>query len=188
MTDREALAYHEAGHAVAHVLADYPFTYVTIETNEKYEGHIKPSGGPSFMLREIICSRKRETVGLIRSMVICLHAGNVAEEIFLGHHAEIESWTDTEEIEEIAKYRSKHPKRWAQHLRRQTRHILMSPEIWENVATVAAALLEKQTLTSEEVHALLKRDYTWGDYCQSIDKTFRAAISEFKLAFPDADV
>ena len=163
MYNREALARHEAGHAVAHILTKTPFDYVTIEANDDNYGHVQPNCGPTIQLWLNLRSRQREISALARDTVINLWAGDVAEEIFLGHPPSIESATDIADIEEIAIARSTQPQVWAQRLKYRTRKMLLNSMAWHYITTVALALLEKQKLTDREIYALLKLDYPWED-------------------------
>jgi ATP-dependent Zn protease len=180
MYDTKALAYHEAGHAVGYVLVGIPFFYVSIVSNDDSYGHVSATGAFKFIVDAQPFSRSRFVTSTARGVVIAGLAGGVAEEIYLGHPPIEPSYIDIRNVEAIARQRSRRPEAWTQNLRRITRNAFRVPRVWNQVEIVATALLEKQTLTSREVFALLERDYPWEVYDQMHEDFVREVVAARK--------
>ncbi len=163
---REVLAYHEAGHAVAKYLLHRPFSYVTIESNERFEGHLGgvafPPGPPARSVAN--------TAALAEDTVLGLFAGPMAA-AYLEEGEEYCWWTLPDDLPGEADYddiEALIPRILKPHyfdsegrFNYQDAHadlftlaLHMVIDFWPYIQAVAAALLEKTTLTADEVWRL----------------------------------
>jgi hypothetical protein len=142
----EAIAYHEAGHAVAALLLHRPLRYVTI-VPDKERG----------ILGYDLTPRRRTS--LEREIMVFL-AGEVAEEEFRGWRNRVGSRSDyakahsyaraiCETAEEAVAYLA-----W---LRVRTANQILGPGPWLIIEAVAAELLVRERLTVAEVRAVRSR-------------------------------
>lgn len=163
MLNKQVTAYHEAGHAIMHVLMDIPFNSVTIIETDDYLGVVKWNMGPSTMLNLNLGSRSREIAALARDAIKVLLAGSLAEEILTGHYNEVGASSDLDEIERIAFYQSRNPEAYIRRIKGDVRQIIK--QNWLDVTKLANVLLEKDTLSSVEVYTLLGKEIrTYRDY------------------------
>jgi hypothetical protein len=174
MTSRalKAVAYHEAGHAVAHVMLDVPVRLATIvpegSTLGQVEGRPMPryitawmdAGGPYY---EEVPLRVRDR---LEREVMCIEAGGIAQAKATRTHegtavtmAHPEFGTvvvdsDLRRIIDIVGRLSvgdgdRVP--YSQWLHARTALLLDRPEVWASVEAVATALLERSQLSGRDV-------------------------------------
>ncbi|HKQ76713.1 MAG TPA: hypothetical protein VJ810_23665 [Blastocatellia bacterium] len=152
----EAIAIHEAGHAViAEILCLNP-EYVTVEPNKKHDGHLK---------RRSVSSPIDRWRGLI-----CDAAGYIAQEL----HGDRRAWweltirddgdTDGAKMRSaIAEHSGDRDQQaeWFDLVTKQSRKILKNPAVWRSVESLAVRLMEKRTIdyveASEVIEAMLGR-------------------------------
>lgn len=146
-TEREGTAYHEAGHAVLHHHLNISFLHVTIvpKTDESL-GHVY-LGYHQFMVNIGRRGFLRET----RRYVLGSMAGPLAEEEFTGSYNADGAGSDNATwhriIGELYGW-----DRWEYHearLKRETRRLVQ--QHWGDIERIACLLLERETLTYEEV-------------------------------------
>lgn len=157
---RVATAYHEAGHAVAHVFFRVPLRKATIKGDEDYLGAVVgeklgrklivgfESGFPTPAQRD-----------RLERQVICLLAGALAERHFTGHRNNRgSSWDDglaTDLLLHLAGGSLTEVPAYARWLRIRASNAMLSPLRWPAVQRVASALLEHETLQAAEIRQLV---------------------------------
>ena len=155
ITPRElrAIAYHEAGHAVAAWRLGLKFRRVTIKSEDDSLGHVLNVRGPKWLNDEI---------GVIGSVRARLHAeryivygmaGQIAEEKFRGHRPHPWTHSDDDRSAIVLAMRAipgsqRTVNAFLHYCFENARDIINSQ--WPQVTAVAAALLAQQTLTYEE--------------------------------------
>jgi hypothetical protein len=185
ISDRELTAYHEAGHAVAHVILHIPFRYVTLRPrSDEAAGRVMcqraspcpPDDSAQYQLEPEGAERAIESLleagqplpaasareSRHDAWCMTLFAGEVA--------AALATWSSDGRPSEHYALRDFW---WQQHVTGSDAHALTevaSPdyldwvggetrslieEYWESVEAVAAALLENSTLSQAEVRALV---------------------------------
>lgn len=155
MINKKITAYHEAGHVVMHILTDVALHDVTIVANddEGFLGAATWNIGPSVALQMNYGSRNREITTLARDCVRISLGGICAEEIAFGRYYEQGAGDDLDSAHYYARVLSRNPDGYVKRQWRETRKMLR--QNWRQVQLVADALLEQQTLTGEDVLALL---------------------------------
>jgi hypothetical protein len=173
--DLRATAYHEAGHAVSSALFDIPFTTVEVFTDAhpqpEAEGSQRPLSG--IVRSDDLCHFKWPVWGLVREdlnrkaaflnadqRIMMLHAGPIAESIYIGHKAPACVGTyDRADIRCICRdlllLTPAATKKRTARLDVATRALLETPSVWDAVVRVAEALLSKNILTQDEVRVLV---------------------------------
>ena len=159
-------AYHEAGHAVMHVLEHIAFKHATIEPDEEAgsSGHVHGSASPKSFQPE--WDNSVRTRLRVESLVRVDLAGQVAEQTFRGRR----SWKqgsqhDLRHTVDMLCYLSADSEildACLHLLFLQTRNILRHPWNWAKLEAVASALLKDKTLTAREVRRIMKEaDEAW---------------------------
>lgn len=106
-SEKLAIAYHEAGHAVMGYLLEVPFEYVTVEENDEFLGHVRFQPDPQDQIdyqcfklirrngfRPLGFGNKRDVLGsprvrsYVESHMLITAAGCVAEFLFKGEDME----------------------------------------------------------------------------------------------------
>lgn len=158
MRCREDAAYHEAGHAVAAVVQGLEVQRATIAADHEEWGCVEvapveddfsPEWDPPEKVKEVLEPR-----------LVTLLAGRVAEELRAGGVALSETdesdWGDRQAVVEFADCLAGGPEQTqtlVDSLIERARELLI--ENWPAVAAVAQALLERETLSGEEVAAAI---------------------------------
>ena len=152
------IAYHEAGHAVMHVLEHIPFRHVTIVPDEESSGHVHGNPQPKSFQPEWDNSTRMERRA--EALVRIDFAGQVAEQILRGR----KSWKQGSQCDlgnavDMLCYLAGGGDTLDAYLHLlllETRNILQQPWNWAMVEAVAAALLRRKTLSAREVRRLSK--------------------------------
>lgn len=131
---KQAVAYHEAGHAYAHLLTRIPFEYVSIKHEEECEGRI--SGG----IKEGF------------SGAFILISGYVSERLYTGRYNMFTARADFKDLFDIWLSDFPKPAEQEKQLIKYARRVLGAR--WEQVKAIAEALLERETLTFEQVDTI----------------------------------
>lgn len=152
MSEKRATAYHEAGHAVAYILLDRKFDYVTIVPGGGFAGHL--SGG----------QYEGKVKRLINKEVIILLAGEVAEQICLGMDGGSFLGGGSNDMIQAEECISRAYRDYdvamerMRELQQETWGLLMQNE--KAIKAVATALMKQKTLTHAQVVATVNRS-TW---------------------------
>jgi ATP-dependent Zn protease len=149
------VAYHEAGHVAVALRERISIREVTIIPGEGYLGLARNYHPPSFF-RAAECgdlsSRHVESYALV-----CL-AGGVAEKRFHGRYDHIGAGADYEAAADMLSRHAGSAEEVSAWLKLQAvraRHVVELE--WETIELIAAALLERKTLTAFAVRSLLKK-------------------------------
>jgi len=156
--DIERVALHEAGHAVAHHVLGIAFDVVTVVPSDDAGtlGHVTTNTGASNLIQLNYGSRNREIAALARDHIICTLAGMAAEDVLLGNIYEAGCRRDVEQAMIDSQYRSRVPHAYFGKRKTDARKLIR--ENTSAVRAVAAALLERQSLTWCEVEAVFRGD------------------------------
>jgi hypothetical protein len=150
----EATAYHEAGHAVAHVLLQVPFRKATIREGDDYLGRVEGYKlGKTFLEKIETGDLSLRDEDRIRRIVITLLAGHEAEQRFTGRKNSVGAASDHSSVVDFLfrVYSPKATEAYMTFLEIRTEEELNAPGVWKGLQTVAAALLDKKTLTATEI-------------------------------------
>jgi ATP-dependent Zn protease len=147
---REATAYHEAGHAVACYVFKHQIKKVSIIPGEGYQGKLHSSGLPEDLVERIV---QRENLSpeeekLLWEKTIISLAGPASECLFTGVYNWRGSMSDRSKANAFAAPLDLTGKDFDE----QAKELMYSN--WKKVEDVAQALLEKQTLTAQQVHEI----------------------------------
>ena len=157
-------AFHEAGHVVAHLAFGIPFAYVTIVESQDNLGHLMQTDGKLAELGSKVCEKFEELENddriYLEHHIMSLFAGGIAES---AHSNEGASGTreDSNEIVSIAEvangtwdWYTLNP--YIEWLFRRTVDWITGYDIWLSVSLIASALIESESLTSDEVRQIVK--------------------------------
>lgn len=160
-TQLRATAFHEAGHAVMHVLAGHRLQLVSIKPGEESHGGTRvvpqfrvPSSGPV----------SPQTVANVEAAVCILLAGweaqrRAAPRTVRGHGA-VEDSRKAVELIDVLSGSDEEVQAWIRLLEVRTRQRVA--HYWRAVTAVATALLEKETLDGPEAGALIHEALRFG--------------------------
>jgi hypothetical protein len=148
MADRKTIAYHEAGHAVAHILLSVPFKVVTIKPDAARgsAGHVAPLAAADDMLATVSDTRQRRRV---ERHLITFCAGGAAEVLLWGDCEGIAGDDVTCSILADLICHSDEEKN-ALFVLSEIRARTIIKAAWAGVVAVADALLEHETLTARK--------------------------------------
>jgi ATP-dependent Zn protease len=159
---REAIAYHEAGHAVAHCLFRVPFRKATITPAEDYLGIVVgyKLGRKLIQGFEIGFPTLRQRDRLERQ-VLCLLAGPICEAHFRGRRNNIGASDDyrmaTGFLDHLSGGSPNQIDPYAKWLAAWATDMVLSPVWWPFVETIAQELLRRESLSAKEILELYKR-------------------------------
>ena len=163
----DCIAFHEAGHAVASILTGTSFRYVTIkEDSEKNEygkrslGHImyeNPRSKEEWDQISILNPNefdvffKDDFVGL---------AGLIAERLYKGKISWKGSKEDLRQFFGISLYKLPDclGEKYLSFLLEYTFQVLNTKQNWSNIVAVALALIDKETLSYDQVREIIGKD------------------------------
>ena len=163
-TSREDVAYHEAGHAVAHWRHDYdrPVDKVTVKPGEGYLGRVESTLPPQVMAA---IDRGEEWTaevdGLIGREVIATLAGPAAEARHRGRENPAGAGSDHRTVMGFAYRCGMEGDLAAAFFEYRNLRARQLVEVnWKLIEAVAAALLERETLSGDECWAVIRE--AWG--------------------------
>jgi ATP-dependent Zn protease len=135
-------AYHEAGHAVAVERLGYPVLQATIRVSDDFAGAVTWDVPGHLPLTD------RAVIAMAGEIAQRLRYGRLTTCEWLGCSQDAQNWRTL--VEGLP---AESAERALRHTRRETRRMLR--EHWADVESVAQALIERETLTGDEVRALL---------------------------------
>ena len=162
MTDeRRETAHHEAAHAVTYFWYDVPFRKVTIRPDKKREslGHV------AFTRRRLrwkyepegpVEERRRRL--RMESEIVALYAGAWGEATLKGGMPEDGHAQDDEDAVALASrlfYETEELDAFLRFCFLQARNFVRTPVRWVEIQAVAEALLERETLTRDQVRLVI---------------------------------
>lgn len=156
-----AMAYHEAGHAVASVILSLPFQAVTIRAlDERQQATAWPTPDAAQVQHEVGAGcawRARMQDYLTRIL-----AGDQAEARWRLRRTRRPEWRSDRTLAcDLALTLTSSPEEasalvaW---LTLRARNLAAKPDVWPGVAAVATALLERETLSATEVRMLFEQE------------------------------
>jgi len=151
IVDLMETAYHEAGHAVAAVLHDLVFWYVTIVPGEDDLGHVDYGIRPAFLN-----VGHRRFARELRDYLVCNRAGPLAEERLTGHRNDVLGSGDDQIFwSTLWQMYGERGDRHARDLTGQARRLVYAH--WSSIERVAQALIQEQTLPFTAVEQLVQQ-------------------------------
>ncbi len=155
-----ALAYHEAGHAVAAYRLKFPITEVTIVAQDDYLGAVTHKGLQQRIYNALAYGsiRPQMRVKIEEQMIISI-AGPVAEQKYRGRYNHIAARSDWDGVTELALALWPQPDVASTYIRwMYLRAVHLINDDWPAVEAVANALLAMNTLRRKDVVRVIKED------------------------------
>lgn len=176
---RELTAYHEAGHAVAYVRLSLPFTSATIVPDAQGGSAGGARGAPFHPVGSGL-----KTLDRLEKEIIVALAGPLAQRRHTGRNDHVGAVKDWRRAAEFAFRRfGERPEpgqprgdledvvaAYLRYLELQTERAVASPSWWSAIEVVAAALLERGTLSGRQVRGIL-REAEWRKLAPAADVT-----------------
>ena len=163
LRDLEATAYHEAGHAVAHVALEVPFRRVTVRPGDDYLGRVEAGRLSKRLAIELeqsfLSPRDRDRA---EREIICLFCGPIAQACHAGRRSHRATGSDYHRITDFVFSMSAGPdemRAYRNWLKLRAEQLLFRKCNWPAVEAVARALLQSITLSSAEVRSLFTAVY-----------------------------
>ena len=158
----EATAYHEAGHAVVCCREGRRFRRATIEPDGERGtlGHVAGVVQPKWFRPDLELTPRL----MIRaeSEIVELWAGPAAERRFTNRWNRVGARGDEEGILLLAErfHGGDVLAKYIAYLKARAEAYVASPVVWPEIEAVAAALIDRLTLTFEETHAVIRDMWT----------------------------
>lgn len=158
MTTLEKTAYHEAGHAVTALHLGMKFKYVTIvpDLEKGSVGHIRHQRGLTEHAVDNISRDKLE------KHLKCTLAGNAVEKKLTGRYDNVGASGDHEFAADLVFRVFGSPEianAYLKYISLATTALVNTDHIWEIIEKVAQQLLERKTLTQDEVFEVRKQHW-----------------------------
>ncbi len=154
--EREATAYHEAGHAVAAFEVGAVIHRVSIIQTEDMFGAVE-SGRPSWLRNDMMHARSRLWA---EARILWTLAGPVTEARHTGRRNRVGASSDYRTCADLAlsmcQGESEEANALLRWLELRARNLLALPFVWGPVVALAAALLERETLTGRQARAICR--------------------------------
>lgn len=148
-----ATAYHEAGHAVIALALGRPIQRVTIVPGKTH------AGIDSLGQCQIQKGRFRPSKDGLEDEVLILFAGMAAEAQVTGQYSTAGATQDLRGVRRWVESRASGERQVARLERRlldKTEHMLSDPALWQAVESIAAALLEHETISGRTARHLFE--------------------------------
>jgi ATP-dependent Zn protease len=166
---RRRTAYHEAGHAVANQHHDVPFRSITIRSDANSYGHVRVYAHR--LTADHVYNPSPRVRDHLERLVVCLLAGREAERLVasrynhlgaghlrMGKYARLSPGSDLDQAIDYAgrvvSLEGEEGRAYFHWLTQRTRAFVTRRH--DEIAAVADALIERETLTADEV-----RDVVW---------------------------
>jgi hypothetical protein len=164
--DIDYVAFHEEGHAVAHLLTETPFKYVTIKPDKEKDEHgLRSLGG--VVLENPLSNEEWDQYSIMNPNEFGMFfkddfiklSGLVAEMMHRGRFnfksskGDFRQWVGTSLIQLPEKLSSK----YQSFIFEYTFQVLQTKSNWSNITAVAIEFIEKGTLTYYEVNNIIKQ-------------------------------
>jgi len=161
MPSKQSIAYHEAGHAVAHVELRVPFKYVTITPDEAAGslGHVQANDTPAWFDPESNTDWRRHQL-YIEDQIVILWAGPAAEAKLKGRNNWRGSRSDMSTAIDLAFYvygRTDTVEKYVSYLRSLATGFVDARWNWLCIERLAASLLERERIHAREVRKLMRQ-------------------------------
>ncbi|MFH1330370.1 MAG: hypothetical protein ABIJ48_06965 [Actinomycetota bacterium] len=154
MDEREATAYHEAGHAVITWSQRRAFQFVTVEKGEDFAGLTQQRAVPDWAQPDVGDPRAQRW---IHDAVRSSWAGLLAEAIYRGDpEATDPQGNDRFTIIELAPLPGEAASAYIEQQRLHTLKKLQHPHIWRAVEALAAALLTQHTIEWRDAKQIIQ--------------------------------
>lgn len=151
ITELEATAYHEAGHAVASVRLERSISYVTIIPKGDSLGHVRYRG------RSNRSESSWRGEGFLTRDAITTLAGPLAERRYRGRGNHIGATSDYHTLSDTALHHLGNVEvanTWLRYCQARAVALLNAPGVWDQVEAVARELLARNALTGDEVRSV----------------------------------
>lgn len=156
----DCIAFHESGHAIAHILTGIPFKYVTIKVDEEKDelggrtlGHVLPDEPLSKEEWEKLSILDPKEFNIFFKEDFIRLAGFVAEMIYRrrsnykSSKEDFRQWVGTSLIKLPEKLSSKYQSFILEYIFQ----VLVTERNWSDITVVALALIDEETLTYDQV-------------------------------------
>lgn len=158
--ERRETAHHEAAHAVVYFWSDVPFRKVTIKPDKKSDslGHVALHRTPRWMCEPVGSTEETRSRSRIEAEVVALYAGQLAQARLTGKHPEDGHWKDAHDAVTLA-YRlfsnTDVVNAFLHFCYLHAREWIYAQTHWVEIQAVAEALLERETLTRNQVSQVI---------------------------------
>ena len=162
----DCIAFHEAGHAYAHILTGIPFKYVTIEEDKEKDEHglrslgyvmyDKPKSSEEWNQYSIL--NPKEFDRFFKNDFISI-AGFVAELLYRRRSNYKSSKADFRQWAHISlnKLPERLSSKYQSFILEYAFQVLHKDENWSNITALALALIDKETLTYDRVCEVIEQ-------------------------------
>ena len=165
LSDRERVAYHEAGHAVMCYELHLPFKRVSIVPDAESAGRVHPHDPPPGFRPD--CETDLRTEQRIKHQVMALLAGSLAENLAARPGPQRWAEGDSDNALSFATYvtgSGEEASAYVRWLWERTKLYLSRPWVWAEVKALVAALLEHDDLSGPRARRVIKEGLrAWRD-------------------------
>lgn len=160
---KENIAYHEAGHALSYLLTNRKFRYATIKPNPKENtyGCVVGYGSTKSIKRDLHSYFNPDEFCEFIKYDFCLLAGFIAEKRCSGYYRNIEESYDYKKWVDgtLFKLPVRLSKNYQKFILEYISEVFSLYKNERRIKVIAAALLEKETITYKEILDILKAKY-----------------------------
>jgi hypothetical protein len=163
----DCIAFHEAGHAIAHILTGIPFKYVTIKPDEEKDerggrtiGHVLPDEPLSKEQWDQYSILNPKEFNIFFKDDFIKLAGFVAEMIYQrkanlkASKEDFRQWVGTS-LNQLPESLSS---KYISFMIEYTYHVLQTKANWSNITAIALALVEEETLSNERICEVIEQN------------------------------
>lgn len=161
-TGRRAVAYHEAGHAVMRLELSRRLSRVTIRPRGDILGHTKQRR--SELDVDYFDPRDWRLTRWAQTEIMCALAGPEAERRLTGRRNNSGARSDDECVLDVALqaegYGDERRNAYVTWLKLKVRDWVAAPPVWAQIEALAKALLERDTLSGDEVRQVCRTPFS----------------------------